>query len=188
MSIRTLRAAIPGFLAALMFMLMPRASQAQSLADLARQERAKKASKTTKEYTNDDIPQATLSSAPATKPDAAKEGAAKPEDAAKKGGEEEKKPEEVEKEYRDKAAKLKENLDMEARRLDVMQRELNLTQQQYYSDPNVALREQYSREDINKRTEEITKQQEAVDKAKQAISDLEDELRKKNLPPGWARP
>ncbi len=68
-----------------------------------------------------------------------------------------------------------------------MQRELNLAQQQFYSDPNVALREQYGREDINKRTADIEAQKATVEKAKQAISNLEDELRAKSLPAGWAR-
>ena len=95
---------------------------------------------------------------------------------------------EIEKEYRDKAAKLAENVAFEERRLDVLQRDLNLTQQQYYSDPNVALREQYSRADINKRTAEIEAQKATVEKAKQAVTDLEEELRKKSLPAGWARP
>jgi hypothetical protein len=179
-----------GCLLAVMLMLVPAPGRAQSLADLARQERAKKQSKTVKEYTNDDIPKATLSGSPAA-PATAKAEAAKGEEGkdgepAKKDDTEQKQAD-LEKEYREKAVKLKENLTTEERRLDVLQRELNLAQQQYYSDPNVALREQYSRDDINKRTAEIEAQQQNVDKAKQAITDLEEELRKKDLPPGWAR-
>ena len=68
-----------------------------------------------------------------------------------------------------------------------MQRELNLMQQQYYPDPQIALQQQYSREDINKRNADIEVQKANVEKAKQAIADFEDELRQKSLPAGWAR-
>lgn len=184
-------------LMALLALLAP-AGQGQSLGELSRQERARKSGKTAKEYTNDNIPAAALAgSAPAAPADGAQPGTAQAGDAAQAGaatGDAKpaeagvaKKPEEVEKEYREKAARLKEDLAIEERRLDVLQRELNLTQQQYYSDPNVALREQYSREDINKRTAEIDAQKALVDKAKQAIADLEDELRRNRLPAGWAR-
>ena len=174
------------------------ASYGQSLADLARQERARKAqTRAAKEYTNDDIPAPTISataSAPAASqpsaPESAPQGgeqAAAPGGAAKPPAEVEKSQADLEKEYRERAAKLKETQEFEERKLDVMQRELNLMQQQYYSDPNVGLREQYGREEINKRTADIEAQRAAVEKAKQAVADLEEELRRKNLPTGWAR-
>lgn len=176
------------------------AVRAQSLADLARQTRAKKQEepKSGKVFTNDTIPSVAISSAPAGAPAAAAhpgeeaqpgtEAQAAQDTAAKSQAKpEEPTREELEKQYRAKFAELKRNLDTEQRRLDVMQRELNLAQRQYYSDPNVALREQYSRAEINKRTAEIETQKATVEKAKQAIADLEDELRRKDLPPGWAR-
>lgn len=176
-------------LALLLTVVLGQTAQAQSLGDLSRQQRAKKPSKTTREYTNDDIPPATLSgTAPAAPAAASKEADAKSADAAKDGEKKDGKSQaELEKEYRDRAAKLKEAVAYEEKKLDVLQRELNLAQTQYYSDPNVALREQYSRDDINKRTAEIDAQKAAVEKAKQAIADLEEELRKKSLPIGWAR-
>jgi DNA mismatch repair ATPase MutS len=82
---------------------------------------------------------------------------------------------------------LRENLEYQQKRLDVMQRELNLMQTQFYSNPNDALREQTFRSQINQRTQEIDQQKAAVAKAQQAISDLEEELRKNGLPSGWAR-
>ena len=93
----------------------------------------------------------------------------------------------LEKEYRDKFAKLRDALAYEQKKLDVMQRELNLMQTQYYSDPNVAMREQTFRGQINQRTQEIEQQKGSIDKAQKAVSDLEEELRKKGLPSGWAR-
>jgi len=75
-----------------------------------------------------------------------------------------------------------------------MQREYNLKQQQYYSDPNTAMRQQYNNyaggrgpelNDLNKKIDEKKQQ---IEQDKQAISDLEDQLRKEGLPPGWSRP
>lgn len=173
----------------------------QSVADLAREERARTARerKPAKVYTNDDI---RSPSAPATAASPAKESEKKQESAkqgaaakAAPGGKEESKKEEppaksqadLEKEYRDRFAKLRENLAYEQKKLDVMQRELNLMQTQFYSDPNVALREQTSRDQINQRTQEIEQQKAVVEQANKAITDLEEELRRKNLPTGWAR-
>ena len=164
-------------------------AQGPSLADIARQTRAKKQQepKGGKVFTNEDIPAPTISPAPpAAQPaEGAPAGVAAAAEAPAAPGE--KSREDLEKEYREKFAQLKQNQELEERRLDVMQRELNLAQQQHYSDPNVALREQYGREEINKRTADIETQKAAVEKAKQAIADLETELRAKNLPPGWAR-
>ena len=37
----------------------------------------------------------------------------------------------------------------DAKEADILQREYNLKEQQYYSDPNTAMREQYDRKDLN---------------------------------------
>jgi hypothetical protein len=194
----------------------------QSLADLARQERARKAQgkQSGKVFTNEDI-QSTptlAAAAPAKEGDAkktegegkasaeGKEGSAPAEGKAAEGkGEakgtaeakpkEEEKPKEaagpdlakLEKEYRAKFAALRDALAYEQKKLDVMQRELNLMQTQYYSDPNVAMREQTFRGQINQRTQEIEQQKGSIEKAQKAVADLEEELRKKGLPAGWAR-
>jgi predicted RNase H-like nuclease (RuvC/YqgF family) len=167
---------------------------AQSLGELARQERAKKnqqAPKGGKVYTNSDIPAPALAGAPpaeaAAEPAADQKEAAKPGTEGSKAAAGEKTPEELEKEYRDKFAKLREAQDLDERKLDVMQRELNLMQTQYSSDPNVTLQQELTRDNINKRTADIETQKAAVDKAKQAVTDLEEELRAKSLPAGWAR-
>ncbi len=182
----------------------------QSIADLARRERARTAreGKSAKVFTNDDV-NSLPPSTPAPPPTPAKVAPGKPAGApaketkeAKEGapakpaaGKEEEKPAEddakkkadLEKDYRARFAKLRENLAYEQKRLDVLQRELNLMQTQFYSDPNVALREQTFRTQINQRTQEIEQQKAAIVKAEQAISDLEEELRKKGLPAGWSR-
>jgi hypothetical protein len=95
--------------------------------------------------------------------------------------------EELEKEYRMKFAELRENLSLEERKLDILQRELNLMQNQYYSDPAATLMQEATRSNINARIAEIEKQKGVVEMAKQSVAALEEELRVKGLPAGWAR-
>ena len=185
----------------------------QSVADLARQTRGRKpgASQTGRVYSNENV--ATSAPAPATPapatpaPAAAAAGAARPAGQAPgaatpaapgqapaqpAAGAQPSPPQpkteaELEKEYREKFAKLREELSLQERRLDVMQRELNLMQNQFYTNPQDTLTQETTRSNINTRTQEIGAQRAAVDKAKQAVADLEEELRVKGLPAGWAR-
>lgn len=105
-----------------------------------------------------------------------------------KGAKKDEKPAENEQVWRDRFAKLRGTLDTENRRLDVLQREFNLAQIQNYSDPNVALREQFARTELTKRQTEIEQQRQVVDGIKKAISDLEEEARLKGVPPAWTQP
>ncbi|MBI1955648.1 MAG: hypothetical protein HYS38_04575 [Acidobacteria bacterium] len=173
----------------------------QSLTELARKERQRKAQEgAAKVYTNEDIGSATPSpAAPAAAetqaPAAPTPGAVPQASGAAPAGAQPGQPNEpqgksqaeLEKEYREKFAQLRDKLSYEEKKVDVLQRELNLMQMQFYSDPNVALREQNTRGEINQRTQEIVDQKQSVEQAKQAIADLEEELRRKDLPPGWAR-
>lgn len=167
-------------------LLLAAPASAQSLGEIARKLREKKetpSAKPTRVYTNDNIPrEGGLSTGDA--PAAEKKSAEKDKDTEKK---DEKSKAELEKEYREKAAKLRESLTYEEKKLDVLQRELNLAQVQHYSSPDQALREQTTRSEINKRQAELEQQKQAVEAAKKAIVDLEDELRRKSLPQGWAR-
>ena len=62
----------------------------------------------------------------------------------------------------------------DAHELDILQREYNLKQQQYYSDPNTAMKEEYTRQDLNDTKAKIDDKTAAVAEDKQDISDLED--------------
>jgi hypothetical protein len=73
------------------------------------------------------------------------------------------------------------------RQLDVMQREFEKAQIQYYPDPQKALMEQNNRQEINDRAAKIEAQKVQIKKLKQDLSDLEDDLRKSGGEPGWAR-
>ncbi len=71
--------------------------------------------------------------------------------------------------------------------LDILQRETEKAQVQYYSDPQKALTEQFTRKDINDKIAKIDQKKQEIANLKQQLSDLEDELRKSGGDPGWAR-
>jgi hypothetical protein len=90
--------------------------------------------------------------------------------------------------WRPMFADARKKLAADAHELDVLQRDYNLKQQQYYSDPNQAMRQQYSRQDLIDTKAQIDDKTTAVAADKQAISDLEDQLRQAGGEPGWANP
>ena len=71
--------------------------------------------------------------------------------------------------------------------LDILQREVNKAQTQYYSDPQKALSEQYNRKNINEHDTQIAAKKQEVAQLKQRLSDMEDELRRAGGDMGWAR-
>src|ERR1700689_3379378 len=152
----------------------PQSTQTESVADAAKKSRDQKAkdqAKPAKVFTNDDIPdlKGTVSVVgPQPDPDVAKADDKKEGDATKDVSKEEAN-------WRAKFADARKKLSEDARELDINQREFNLKQQQYYSDPNVALREQNDRKDLNDTQAKIDELKAKVDADKQAISDLEDE-------------
>jgi len=175
--------AVPGF---------SQEKQEQSVAEAARKAREKKkdAPKAKKVFTNDTIPKegggvSVVGEAAAPAP--AKEGeAAKAEQAAE--GEEGKEPVKDEAYWRGRFAQLRTKLSQAQKELDILQRELRLNEVQYYSDPNQALRQQLTREEINEQRKKIDEKQAEVQQIQQEISNLEDELRQAGGNPGWARP
>jgi len=89
--------------------------------------------------------------------------------------------------WRKRFAEARKQLAAAEKEADILQRELNLQNQQYDSDPNRALQEQYSRKQINDLRQKIDEKKAEVARLKQGISDLEDELRAAGGEPGWAR-
>jgi hypothetical protein len=115
---------------------------------------------------------------------------AAPADKSKAGADDkskEKPAEKGEKYWRDKFADANKKLDGDSHELDVLQREYNLKQQQYYSDPNTAMKEQYDRKDLTDTKSKIDDKTADIAKDKQDISDLEDSLRQAGGDAGWAR-
>jgi hypothetical protein len=171
---------------------LPAVAQDQSTGDVAAaarkaREQAAAAPKPKKVLTNDDIPAAKTDAPATTGTDAAKPadgttgtaqtGAAKSEDNDPKS----------EAYWRKKFAAQHEKISTAEKELDILQRELDKGQVQYYSDPQTALQQQHDRSDINDKTAKIDAKKKEIDDLKQQLSDMEDEMRKAGGDPGWAR-
>jgi chromosome segregation ATPase len=161
-------------------------AQQDSVAEAARKarEKSKTAAPAKKSYTNDNVStlRANEISVMAQNPNAVKDNApdtAKPAD---------KKPEIVKDEtyWRKRFADARAKLALAEKDLDVSQRELNLLQTQYYADPNKALQQQLTRDDINAKSTKVDEKKDEVAKLTQAIEDLKDEMRQAGGQPGWA--
>jgi hypothetical protein len=175
----------------------PQQSTGDPVADAARKAREQKKKDTVKPkrvYTDEDVNHLVLPDAPASGNAAAgaatQDGAAKKPDAdGKDAAGKTAKPEETpETKWRKQFKEAYGNLDRAQRELDVLQREDNKAQVQYYSDPQKALSEQYTRKDINDKDTKIAAKKKEIDQLKQQISDMEEALRKSGGDPGWATP
>jgi hypothetical protein len=172
-----------------------------AVADAARKAREQKKKDTVKPkrvITDDDVNHLVLPTPAAGNAAAAgstEEGAAKSadaqgkdaqgKDAAAKASEPQESPEAR---WRKQFKEAYANLNRAQRELDVLQREDNKAQVQYYSDPQKALAEQYTRKDINDKDAKIAAKKKEIDQIKQQISAMEDALRKSGGDPGWANP
>lgn len=176
-------------------------STGDPVADAARKAREQKKKDTAKPrrvYTDDDVNHLVSGAAPsgdAGANAATEEGAAKKSDAQGKGaqgkdaaGKTTEPQESPETKWRKQFREAYANLDRAQRELDVLQREDNKAQVQYYSDPQKALAEQYTRKDINDKDTKIAAKKKEIDQLKQQISDMEEALRKSGGDPGWATP
>ena len=90
--------------------------------------------------------------------------------------------------WRQKFADANKKLADDSKELDILQREYNLKQQQFYTDPMASLKQDYSRQDLNDTKAKIDDKTAAVAQDKADISDLEDQLRQAGGDPGWATP
>jgi hypothetical protein len=159
-------------------------------------EQKKEAPKPKKVYTNEDVsstsgaagPAAGAASASSDKAAPVAEGAAKDSktdegaDADKTG-----RNKNDEATWRKRFQEAREKLAVAEKELDILQREVNKAQTQYYTDPQKALTEQYNRKDINDHDTKIAAKKQEVAQLKQGLSDLEDELRRSGGDIGWAR-
>ena len=177
----------------------PAFAQETSLAEAARKARdqKKEAPRAKRVFTNDDLPSPN-SGGGSTVGSVAQGGGSGDSTAAggaadQAGGDtakpvvNTKNPAEEEAGWRKKFGELRAKIATAEKEVDIMQRELNLKQQQYYSDPNVALREQYSRGDINDGKTKLDDKKLEINALKQQLSELEDDLRRAGAPSSWAR-
>ena len=154
----------------------------------AREQKKKEAAKPKRVYTDDDVNHLTSGApAPSTEAAGTPEGSAKTSDeqAAKDAGKTGEPEESPETKWRKRFKEAYTNLVRAEKELDVLQREDNKAQTQYYTDPQKALQEQYSRKEINDKDAKIAAKKKEVEALKQQISDMQDELRKSGGDPGW---
>jgi len=167
-------------------------STGDPVADAARKARAeqKTAPKPKKVFTNDDIPSAVPPAPPApAATDAANKNAPQQQAddvTAKKVPDPSDDPK-TEAYWQKHAKKLRAKLATAEQELDVLQRELNKDEVQYYPDPQKALTQQYNRADINEKSAKVAAKKGEVDSLKQQVADLEDAVRKAGGDPGWVR-
>lgn len=159
------------------------APQPDSLADAARRARAQKKEepKTTKVFTNENIPSsASISTGGSASGDTSDAGTDADSGKAPKGGDE--------KTWRDKFSKLNHQLDQDQAALDVLQRELGVLSNQYYGgDPVKAMQQGMSQTEISDKNAKIDAKKKDIEADKQAIADAEVDLRKAGGDPGWER-
>ena len=165
-------------------------STGDPVADAARKARAeqKTAPKPKKVFTNDDIPSAAPPPAPAST-DATNKKATEAQGDDKSAQKQVDAADDPKTEayWQKQAKKLRAKLAAAEQELDVLQRELNKDDLQYYPDPQKALMQQYSRSDINEKTAKVAAKKAEIESLKQQIADLEDAVRKAGGDPGWVR-
>lgn len=110
------------------------------------------------------------------------------DDAAKAAAPAEKAAPKDEMYWRARFGEANKRLADDAHELDIMQREYNLKQQQFYADPMASLKQEYSRQDLNSSKTKIDEKTAVVSQDKADIAALEDELRQAGGDPGWATP
>lgn len=151
-------------------------------------EQQKNAPKPKKVITNDDIPSASAnahdSGTATTKTGDQQESAQASDQAAKDIAQEDPKSEVY---WRKRFKVTHDKLAQAEKELDVLQREFDKDQVQYYPDPQKALMQQYNRSDINEKAAKIDAKQKEIESLNQQLSDMEDDLRKAGGDPGWAR-
>jgi hypothetical protein len=169
-------------------------STGDAVADAARKARDQKKKDTTKPkkvYTDEDVNHSVSPTPPVPSgTDAADAAAGSNPDAQgakdKSASGKDSQPEEsAEAKWRKQFKEAYASLDRAEKELDILQREDNKAQVQYYSDPQKALTEQYTRKDINEHDAKIAAKKKEIEQIKQRIADMADALRKSGGDPGW---
>jgi len=164
------------------------------LAEAARKAREQKKAeaKPKKVYTDDDFrsapPPATASG---EKAGAAAKAGAKGAEGTTQTAKDEKKEgapgEDEETKWRKRFKEMHNKIAQAEEELNILQRELDKGQVQYYTNPQKAMEEQNNRKDINEKTGKIDAKKKEIEQLKQDLSNMEDALRKSGGDIGWAR-
>ncbi len=169
-----------------------------SVADAARKAREKKKNeqKPKKVYTDDDVNRAVPAPAPAaasgatggsTSSTETAPGAQKAANGTPAGKGDKVEDPNSESAWRKRFQAQRDKIAKAERELDILQREVEKAQTQYYSDPQKAMTEQTTRGEVNEKTAKIAAKKQEIAQLKQGLDDLEDQLRKSGGDTGWAR-
>ena len=178
----------------------PGSSQQQTgdpVADAARKARESKkdAPKPKKVYTDDDLKPAAPAPAPTPASGGANgtqatgqgaETAAKSDDNAQTEDTSKEDPN-SEKAWRKRFQGQRGKIAKAERELDILSRELEKAQVEYYPNPQKAMTQQNTRADIIEKQAKIDAKKKELEQLRQGLDDLEDQLRKSGGDPGWAR-
>ena len=104
-----------------------------------------------------------------------------------KVGEEPKEDPNSEKAWRARFKDAHDKIAKAEKELDILSRELEKAQVEYYPDPQKAMTQQNTRGDIKEKQAKIDAKKSELDQLRQGLSDMEDQLRKSGGDPGWAR-
>jgi hypothetical protein len=184
------------FAAAVAFAATPARPQDQStgdpVADAARRAREQKkvAPKPKKVFTDDDVtPKPAEQPAPAaaaTASESSEAATSKPTTTKAAAGQKEEDPN-SEQAWRKRFAEQRRKISDAETELDVLQREASKADLQYYTDPQKAMQEQFTRDEINKKNAAIDAKKKEIADLKQQLSDMEDQLRASGGDIGWSR-
>ena len=144
-----------------------------SLADLARAERSQRSresSRPARLFTNDNLPRGAGGLSIIGSLQHEDNGEATAEEKAETAGR-----------LTLKIADLKERLETHQRELGVLQQKLGENQVQFYPNPNDILRQEYSREDIDRLTQAIDQKRQQVEADQQALAEAQDEVARRGL-------
>jgi small-conductance mechanosensitive channel len=167
-------------------------STGDPVADAARKAREQKkiAPKPKKVFTEDDIAPKPAADVPApsnvsSNPDS---GIAQGTTSVSKNGESEKKEDpNSESAWRKRFAAQHRKIADAEEALGVLQREAEKADLQYYSDPQKAMNEQFTRQEINEKNDKIAAKKKEIADLKQQLNDMEEQLHSAGGDPGWAR-
>lgn len=167
-------------------------STGDPVADAARKAREQKkvAPKPKKVFTDDDVKPADQPTPPAAPGQAtANPGEVKLDKPQAAAGQDEAPKEDPnsEKAWRKRFADQRKKISDSEQELDVLQREAQKADLQYYSDPQKAMNEQFTRNEINEKNVKIEAKKKQLADLRQQLSDMEDQLRASGGDPGWAR-
>jgi DNA repair exonuclease SbcCD ATPase subunit len=160
----------------------------QSLADLARQERTRKAGLEAKIKVNNDTVKNSTATPPSVvgKPAAPETAAAEKPAAGKPTGPTDRKGRD-EKWWRTAFEEVRADLKDAEDQIKIIQSKQNQAHVDYLTKTDLYNRELRMATEINSLNKEMEQQQARADKDRKKIEELEDDLRTSGGPPGWAR-